>query len=110
MALVRPARSSGGCAADENIADAVPDLLELEIAQNSTGDRLHIEIAVAFHHIGEGITQVHQVRDDPAVDAGNSQFVAEHAISQVGQLVGDDDGRAGRATRTISRKAILRGR
>ena len=103
--LYGPRSCSTGCAADENVADAVPDFLELEIAQDSAGDRLHVESAVAFHHVGEGIAQVHQVRDDPAVEAGNSQFVAEHAIRQVGQFVGDDDGRAGRATRTISRRA-----
>ena len=60
---------------------------------------------MTLDHVGERITQVHQVRDDPAVEAGNPQFVAEHAIGQVGQFVGDDDGRAGRATRTISRRA-----
>ena len=38
---------------------------------------------------------------------GNPQFVAEHAVGQVGHLVGDDDGSAGRATRTISRKRSL---
>ena len=83
----------------------MPDLLELEITQDSAGDRLHVEVAMTFHHVGEGITQVHQVRDDPAVEAGKSQFVAEHAVGQVGQFVGDDDRRAGRATRTISRRA-----
>ena len=48
---------------------------------------------MAFHHVGERITEVHQLRDDPAIEARNSQFVAEHAIGQVGQFVGDDDGR-----------------
>ena len=37
---------------------------------------------------------MHQVGDNPSVHVGNSQFVPEHAIRQVGQLVGDDDGRA----------------
>ena len=55
---------------------------------------LHVEIAMAFDHVGERITEVHQVRDDPAVEAGNPQFVAEHAVGQVGHLVGDDDRRA----------------
>ena len=57
---------------DENVSDAVPDLFKLEVAQDSTGDRLHIEVTVAFHHLGERVTKVHQVRDNPAVEGGKS--------------------------------------
>ena len=34
----------------------MPDSLERELAQNSTGDCLDIQIAVTFDHVGKGIT------------------------------------------------------
>ena len=50
---------------------------------------------MTFDHVGERIAEVHHARDDPAIEARESQFVAEHAVGQVGHFVGDDDGGAG---------------
>src|SRR5262245_11858816 len=77
--LYGPRRCSTGCAANKNVAHAVPNFLEFEIAQHPAGNRLDVERSVALHHVGEGITQVHYFRDEPAVESRNSQFVAKHA-------------------------------
>ena len=46
-------------------------------------------------HLGEPVAEVHQPGDDPVIEGRQAEFVAEHAIGQVGHLVGDDDRRAG---------------
>ena len=57
--------------AHENIADAPPDRLIMKFLEYLARDRLDVEIAMTLHHFGERITEVHHVRDDPAIDGWN---------------------------------------
>ena len=56
---------------DKDITDAPPDGFKVKFLENSPRDRLDVEVAMTFHHFGERVTEVHHVRDDPAIDARN---------------------------------------
>jgi hypothetical protein len=81
-------------APDQHIAQSVPDLMALDVGQDPRGDRADIQRAMPLDHVGQAITQMHEARDDPAVDRRHPQFVAKHSAGQVGHLVGDDNRRA----------------
>jgi hypothetical protein len=59
-----------GSLADEYVSNAPPDELVPEFLEDMPRDRLDVEFAMAFDHVGELITKMHQARDDPAVEGG----------------------------------------
>src|SRR5262249_24114654 len=57
--------------------------------------------------VGKGVSEVHQARNDPSVDARQADLVAEHAVRQVGKFVGNDDGSAWfRHTRHLAQRSF----
>src|SRR5208283_6049981 len=72
---------SGGVA-EHQVAPAVPDDLVAAVVQDAAADLGDVDVPVALDQVGEVVAQVHELGDDPAVEPGEAQPVADHAVGE----------------------------